>query len=564
MTSREPPAEIDLSQSEREELGALLSSLADGNLCEAEERRLRAILDHGEPARRVFREFATLHAGLYWDYATLLAPALPPPSGPRRNDDSWRPPIHRAAAVFMAAAVAAAATIAAWMLIANPAGWLGQAAGGDALATVTATKYLQPTQGHHHLAIGQRIEAGRISLAAGALELTLRNGVVVVFEGPGDFDLIGELAATLNGGNLVVRMPDGMKGFVVRTPATEVLDLGTEFAVSVGPGQATDVQVYDGAVMATTSQLRESMQMPKRLAAGEAARFSSAANAAPVPLAFRPERFVRRLPDDVGVPFDRPFSKEEIVREFGPARQAAITVHPATNGMVIDGRLDEWADKPGFSGTLDGTASCPEWADGRMMYDEKCLYIAAHVGDPMPLRSIIDPEIDAGWGFRGGAVQVRVSTDRLMGWPAQGNSMSYYTQRKSFPTPEQEQAARNPRLAHLTMWFHEPSQTPCLTIKHGALVGELQVNPAGFAGAFVADADGQGSTMEYAIPWSLLGCADDPPQRGDVLAAVWQVLWGDEDGRMRRKQMVEVRNANEPLEINVWERAATWGRAEYR
>ena len=209
MTSREPPAEIDLSQSEREELGALLSSLADGNLCEAEERRLRAILDHGEPARRVFREFATLHAGLYWDYATLLAPALPPPSGPRRNDDSWRPPIHRAAAVFMAAAVAAAATIAAWMLIANPAGWLGQAAGGDALATVTATKYLQPTQGHHHLAIGQRIEAGRISLAAGALELTLRNGVVVVFEGPGDFDLIGELAATLNGGNLVVRPGPG-------------------------------------------------------------------------------------------------------------------------------------------------------------------------------------------------------------------------------------------------------------------------------------------------------------------------------------------------------------------
>ena len=264
------------------------------------------------------------------------------------------------------------------------------------------------------------------------------------------------------------------------------------------------------------------------------------------------------------MPFDRPFSKEEIVREFGPARQAAITVHPATNGMVIDGRLDEWADKPGFSGTLDGTASCPEWADGRMMYDEKCLYIAAHVGDPMPLRSIIDPEIDAGWGFRGGAVQVRVSTDRLMGWPAQGNSMSYYTQRKSFPTPEQEQAARNPRLAHLTMWFHEPSQTPCLTIKHGALVGELQVNPAGFAGAFVADADGQGYTMEYAIPWSLLGCADDPPQRGDVLAAVWQVLWGDEDGRMRRKQLVEVRNANAPLEINVWERAATWGRAEYR
>ena len=199
-----------------------------------------------------------------------------------------------------------------------------------------------------------------------------------------------------------------------------------------------------------------------------------------------------------------------------------------------------------------------------MMYDEKCLSIAAHVGDPMPLRSIIDPEVDAGWGWRGGALQVRISTDRRMGSPAQGNAIHYREQRKSFLMPEQERAARNPRLAHLTMWFHPPTQTPCLTINHGALFDELQANPAGFAGAFVADADGKGYTMEYAIPWSLLGCVDDPPQRGDVLAAVWQVFWGDELGRMRRKQLVEVRNSGEPLRINVWERAATWGRAEYR
>jgi len=129
---------------------------------------------------------------------------------------------------------------------------------------------------------------------------------------------------------------------------------------------------------------------------------------------------------------------------------------------------------------------------------------------------------------------------------------------------EQEALARNPRLAHLTMWFHAPSKTPCLTINHGMLFTNAATNPPGFLGAFVPDADGQGYTMEYAIPWSLLGCDDDPPRRGDVLAAVWQVLWGDEAGRMRREQMVEIRNPDEPLRINVWERAATWGRAEYR
>ena len=564
MTSRESLARIGLPPHEHEELATLLNALADGNITEAEERKLRTILDKGEPARRVFREFAALHAGLYWDYATLLSPVMPRPSGPRNDAGRGWPPIHRAAAILVAATVAAGAMVAAWMLIASPAGRPENAVSGGALATITRTKYLQPADRDRRLSIGQPIDAGRIALAGGAVELTLRNGVVVVFEGPGEFDLTGELEATLHDGNLVVRMPDGMKGFVVRTPSTDVLDLGTEFAVSVGPGQATDVQVYDGAVMATTARRREPMQMPKRLTAGEAARFLSAGKSEPVSLAFRPERFVRRLPDDVGIPYDWTFSKDQVMQEFGPARHAAITVHRAPHDMVIDGRLDEWGDKPGFSGSLDGTASCAEWADGRMMYDEKCLYIAAHVGDPMPLRSIIDPEVDAGMGFRGGAVQVRVSTDRRMGWPAQGNSSSYFGQRKSVPSPEQEQAARNPRLSHLTMWFHAPSKTPCLTINHGALFGEMLANPAGFAGAYVADDDGRGYTMEYAIPWSLLNCADDPPQRGDMLAAVWQILWGDEDGRMRRKQMVEVRNPGEPLEINVWERAATWGRAEYR
>jgi hypothetical protein len=114
------------------------------------------------------------------------------------------------------------------------------------------------------------------------------------------------------------------------------------------------------------------------------------------------------------------------------------------------------------------------------------------------------------------------------------------------------------------MWFHAPTKTPCLQIANSMLLVNATTNPAGFEAAFIPDADGKGYTMEYAIPWSLLGCADDPPQSGDVLAAVWQVLWADAAGRMRREQMVEIRNPDEPLSINVWERAATWGRAEYR
>jgi hypothetical protein len=549
-----------LSQRERDELTELLNTLADGGLSEAEERRLREILDRGVPARRIFREFAALHTVLHWDYATLLAPMPPPPSrAAKRGDDRWSP-IRRAAAFLAAAAMAGAATVATWMLVVQPA---GPPAGRGPLATVKQTRFLLPADGEQPLAIGQGLEAGRISLVGGAVELLLRNGVVVVFEGPGELDLSGELSATLHDGNLVVRMPEGMQGFVVRTPTTDVLDLGTEFAVSIGAGNATDVQVYDGEVITSAGRRQEATRVPRRLVAGDAARFPAVPKAEPVPMAFRPERFVRELPADVGIPLGNSSTGDDL-RYYGPARQASIAVHRAPADMVIDGRLDEWGDAVGFSGTRDGTASCAERADGRMMYDDRFLYIAARVGDPLPLRSIIDPEIDAAWGWRGGGVQVRVSTDRQMGWPARGNSSSYYGQRRIAPSPEQEECARNPRLAHLTMWFHAPTKTPCLTIVDGALVGEMRVNPAGFSGSFAPAADGTGYTMEYAIPWSQLGCADDPPRSGDVLAAVWQVIWADAAGRMRREQMVEIRNPDEPLRIYVWERAATWGRAEYQ
>ena len=53
------------------------------------------------------------------------------------------------------------------------------------------------------------------------------------------------------------------------------------------------------------------------------------------------------------------------------------------------------------------------------------------------------------------------------------------------------------------------------------------------------------------------------PQPGDTLAMSWTVHWSDEGGRLWRGQLVELRNASEPVRIHTWERAATWGRAVF-
>ncbi len=534
----------------------LFNRCADVVQSEADDRELATLLRSNAAARREYRMFMELHAALHWDSSCLARPCPPPPA--RDNDGLRWVGLRWLAAAIVLGAVFGGLSVGV--------GLWPQRQPATPLAVVVQTRFLIPGEAGPRLEPGQSFAGGRLAIRGGLVELRLRNGVVLVFEGPGEIDLVDEMSALLADGNVVVRMPAGMDGFRLRTPTTDVLDLGTEFAVGIRDDNVTDVQVYDGAVIASAGVRPQSARSPKRLAAGEAARFSPQTSVEAVPLAYHPERFVRRLPPDVGIPTPGGSNQRtpEDARHFGRPQHDSITVHRAPTTIAIDGRLDEWQAAPGFASPLDGHAACAEQVEGRMMYDERCLYVAAHVRDPFPLRSIIDPELDAESGWRGGGVQVRVSTDRGLGWPARGNSSSYYTQRAIAPSAEQEAWAKNPRLAHLTMWFHAPSETPCLTVVEGALRGDLQVNPAGYRGAFLRDADGRGYTMEYEIPWPLLNAAADPPQSGDVLAVVWQVHWSDATGRMQRQHMVEIRNPDEPLRINVWERAATWGRAEYR
>jgi len=549
----------------------LFNRIADGVQSEGEEQQLLDLLGHSPEARREFREFMALHSALQWDYAALSPHAMPP-SAPDRRAARPRWLVAAFASGVLVAAGTAAILFTNFIAAIQPRRFPADSmAAVQPLATITNTRFLLADDAATPLAIGQPVNAGRIALLGGAVELTLSNGVVIMLEGPGELELRDELAAYLHAGSAVVRMPEGMSGFRLDTATTDVLDLGTEFAVKAAPGFVTDVQVFDGAVVASSKSGGDNARFPMRLEAGQAARFSPQEASAPQPLPYAENRFVRRLPADEGIPvhINPVLGRDVELRVYGRPRIDTLVVSRVREPVTIDGRLDDWRLAPGFAASRDGTDSCPEWVDGRMMYDDGHLYIAAHVGDPAPMQSSIDPAVDPDLGWRGGSVQVRVSTDRQMGWPVSGNSAGYYRQRGIVPTDEQKAAADNPKLAHLTMWFHAASQTPCLTIARGMLVGDLEVNPSagqpgGFHGAFTRDADGKGYILEYAIPWRLLNCADDSPQAGDDLAAVWQVYWSDEVGRLQRQHMVEIRNSLEPREINVWERGATWGRAEYR
>ena len=542
-----------MSDGSRQEL---FSAWIDGRISADDSARLEAELRGSREARDEFRTWAVLDSLLVEQSVARAFTVADSAAAEVTRKRRW----HVAAAVLIAGGLTA---ILVSVLV---------AIGIDTvrtlpLATVTDMRFPAVAEGARPLAIGQRLGPGPVSIDGGAVELSLRNGVVLVLEGDADLELRGEMDAFLHQGCAVVRMPKGMHGFQLSTPTTRVLDLGTEFAVKAGAGLVTDVQVYEGAVIAGANTADGGGPFPRRLEAGQAVRFlpHSAADAQPLPYVER--RFVRRLTADL--PAETATEEERKADRRWPGRPHfdSLVVAPAEAAVVIDGRLDEWRESPGFARTAHAPpGSRSVEVRGWMKYDPERLYIAAHVGDPEPMRSEIDPAIEPELGWAGGSVQVRLSTDRLMGWPAQGNSFDYFATRGIEPAPEQRAQAENPRLSHLTMWYHAASQTPCLTIAHGMLFRNLSVNPDGFRGVFTRDPDGQGYCLEYSIPWRLLNCADAPPRSGDVLAAIWQVHWSDATGRLRRSRdhLVEVRNPGEPLRINSWHRAATWGRAEYQ
>jgi hypothetical protein len=167
--------------------------------------------------------------------------------------------------------------------------------------------------------------------------------------------------------------------------------------------------------------------------------------------------------------------------------------------------------------------------------------------------NVFDPDTDPTVGWKGGAIQVRLSTDRA-GLPLTGQWPSLPGYR---PSPQD----RSGKLAHLTMWCCKPKHEPCLHIAWGMDFKRHQANPVGYRGDFRKDADGRGYTMEYAIPWSLLGAPTDPPQPGDVLGACWNVHWSDEDGRLWKGYLVDIINPQE--KGYTYQRAATWGQAIY-
>jgi hypothetical protein len=97
---------------------------------------------------------------------------------------------------------------------------------------------------------GAVLAPGRLQLRSGRAVLSFFSGVTLTLEGPADVDLIAIDRVFCRRGKLRARVPAGAEGFVIASPGSAVVDMGTEFALNVEADGKARVMVFEGAAEA--------------------------------------------------------------------------------------------------------------------------------------------------------------------------------------------------------------------------------------------------------------------------------------------------------------------------
>lgn len=113
---------------------------------------------------------------------------------------------------------------------------------------IAVVRYLEHSEPGSKLRAGMWLTPGTLSIESGRLELEFIDGAVVAIEGAAEIRLLSGNSATLVRGQAVAHVPEQAKGFKLNGPEAAVVDLGTEFTMSIDSAGQSHVQVLEGEV----------------------------------------------------------------------------------------------------------------------------------------------------------------------------------------------------------------------------------------------------------------------------------------------------------------------------
>ncbi len=171
---------------------------------------------------------------------------------------------------------------------------------GQVVGRVIGLNNVRWQSGAAELTYGDSLDEGQtIELDAGGLEILLTNGAKITAAGPADFELSSLLKMDLDKGKIVAAVPRTARGYTIMTPTSELVDIGTQFGVSVADSGDTELHVFDGDVVAR-SRVSEASTELVHAKENEAIRFDSE-NPELERFAAQEAGFIRRLGPAISV-----------------------------------------------------------------------------------------------------------------------------------------------------------------------------------------------------------------------------------------------------------------------
>ncbi|MEM6505012.1 MAG: FecR domain-containing protein [Planctomycetota bacterium] len=210
---------------------------------------------------------------------------------------------------------------------------------------------------------GQDLYAGqRFTLRQGFAEVTTARGASVLIEAPSTVSFSeNDNAVFLREGSLGITIGDNASGFIVDTPHTRVVDIGTSFGVSVVPGtDTTHVQVFEGEVSIAPPPDDNNTDRSRTLVANGAVEIG-------LPFGVRPAEFEpTRYERDIAIARLRPGLEGdaewagEVPSDigFGQFESVKTRVHIEQAGLVL-GRAIQADFGPGGTWPLDPEHEAP-------------------------------------------------------------------------------------------------------------------------------------------------------------------------------------------------------------
>ncbi len=105
---------------------------------------------------------------------------------------------------------------------------------------------------------GSLLPPGIFTFASGVAVIDFFCGATLVVEGPAQLDVISDWAVSVKNGRIEATVPPAAQGFTVTAAGTDIIDLGTRFALDMSDGKA-QVAVIDGEVLLRGNQFDDDL-----------------------------------------------------------------------------------------------------------------------------------------------------------------------------------------------------------------------------------------------------------------------------------------------------------------